>query len=1283
MIHKAMWKLIGILFLGLCGLGSAAVVQADSPTTEVIQVVVSDHQHVVLRVQAPDILPAALPDNPAYARLEVPGASYLQIPGAPALPYFDALLALPPGATTTATVLDSTCQAVAGNWRIVPAPQTDLDMTGPDGIARLAQDGPRWTVTQREDPQIYDQRVNYPAEMAALGASQTMRGWRLVAVHLFPWQVVPAANRMRFCPDITVSIVFSNPAPPSPAEPLSEPAFEPILAGAVLNWDLAQSWRERAPDLPAPITPWSAGLRMTVSGSGIVRLTYTALAAAGAPVVTLDPATLRVLWREQELAIEVTGADDGHFDPEDEVRFYAAAQESRYMRTAIYWLRWGGSNGLRMTTHNATPSGTTPEITVYTRTLRLEQDQEYRSTMLGLTKDDDHWFYADEIYPRPGLSVDTKTHNFVAADAAGVPGVQVNGRFGGGDPQSANPDSWVGMWLNGQSLGSFSWDGRVIYTATVNLPATTLITTTNVLTVQGSLAQIPGAIAYYVVQDWYSIRYVANLQAAAGRLDVQEPAPGLNTHQVAGFGSTDVLAYDVSNPLQPVRLTGLDISTDNAAALVRFEVESSHLFLIETSALAVPDSLILVNSPDLRSASLGADWLLIGPADLLSAAQPLLAQRQAQGLRVASVDVQDIFDQFAGGHREPQALYDFLYHAYFFWQQPAPSYVVLLGDGQYDFRNDTGYSLPNPIPPYMAPVDPFIIETVTDHALVTVDGPPGDVLPDMHIGRLPVNTFAEAQDIVSKTLVYAAAPGGLWQSQATYTADRQPDPAGAGDFHTISNDIITWLSAEMTPQRIYIGAQSYAYPDGATANAVLLGALSNGEFYTQYFGHGSQYRWGRVSADVILRVANEPILPVRTDLPLIAEWGCWTGYFVLVNNPAGTLPLHSLGETLAKTPAKGAIADISATGLHTAPPLQVMARGLHKALFTDRIAQAGAANSAMKVYLFSSTGITDVLETTVFFGDPALALRLPEGDLSASSAHISAPLIQPGESLTVTATVTNSSIFTLTQPNVVAAFPSLLLTSASANGGVVSDDQIVWTLADLAPGASQSVAAVLTATTAIAPGSYPITVPLQLGSRMAPTVTLTLTSALQATADLTPSSLTADRAWAAPGQAVTFTLVISNAGNMTSPQTWLTATLPAGLAAPLWLTATAPTAFYDDASRQVRWQGPVAPASPVTVSFSSVISSTLSACGAISLPADLTDAWGNTLGRAAAINLAVPDVNCDGVVNIIDVQSVALRFGALPGDPWYDPHYDLDADGVIGVLDITLVASRWQAAPAG
>ena len=61
-----------------------------------------------------------------------------------------------------------------------------------------------------------------------------------------------------------------------------------------------------------------------------------------------------------------------------------------------------------------------------------------------------------------------------------------------------------------------------------------------------------------------------------------------------------------------------------------------------------------------------------------------------------------------------------------------------MGDGHYDFTGVTT-TLPNLIPPYLDNLDPWIGETAADNRFVTVDGP-NDILPDMHMGRIPAQT---------------------------------------------------------------------------------------------------------------------------------------------------------------------------------------------------------------------------------------------------------------------------------------------------------------------------------------------------------------------------------------------------------------------------------------------------------------------------------------------------------------------------------------------------------------
>ena len=160
--------------------------------------------------------------------------------------------------------------------------------------------------------------------------------------------------------------------------------------------------------------------------------------------------------------------------------------------------------------------------------------------------------------------------------------------------------------------------------------------------------------------------------------------------------------------------------------------------------------------------------------------QPLLEHHTDQGLRVAKVDVQDIYDAYSGGLVDPEAIRSFLAYAYRNWnggggltKPPAPpKYVLLVGDGHYDFKGVTRTGLLNLIPPYLIRIDPRIGETAADNRYVSVDGP-SDFMPDMAIGRIPAQTSADVTAVVDKIIAYEdpnVAHGGDWQNRVTFVA---------------------------------------------------------------------------------------------------------------------------------------------------------------------------------------------------------------------------------------------------------------------------------------------------------------------------------------------------------------------------------------------------------------------------------------------------------------------------------------------------------------------------------
>ena len=137
-------------------------------------------------------------------------------------------------------------------------------------------------------------------------------------------------------------------------------------------------------------------------------------------------------------------------------------------------------------------------------------------------------------------------------------------------------------------------------------------------------------------------------------------------------------------------------------------------------------------------------------------------------------------------------------------------------------------------------------------------------------------------------------------------------------------------------------------------------------------------------------------------------------------------------------------------------------------------------------------------------------------------------------------------------------------------------------------------------------------------------------------------------------------------------------TLPIGLEAPTSMTATSSTPHYDPVHRQVTWTGTVTPGAAEVVAFTSPISAGLTTCGQLTVTGQVRDGLAAVTPLQASVQVAVPDVTCDGRVDIADISEVTTRWGAVPGDGRYHPRYDLDGDDAIGVLDIIAVATRWQ-----
>ena len=91
-----------------------------------------------------------------------------------------------------------------------------------------------------------------------------------------------------------------------------------------------------------------------------------------------------------------------------------------------------------------------------------------------------------------------------------------------------------------------------------------------------------------------------------------------------------------------------------------------------SAALKTPVAVVKDRASALTSASNAADWILIthrslgwdGAGAEQGCVTALTALRQSQGLRTKVVDIEDLFDEFGYGLVTPQAVKEFITHAY-------------------------------------------------------------------------------------------------------------------------------------------------------------------------------------------------------------------------------------------------------------------------------------------------------------------------------------------------------------------------------------------------------------------------------------------------------------------------------------------------------------------------------------------------------------------------------------------------------------------------------------------
>ncbi len=519
----------------------------------------------------------------------------------------------------------------------------------------------------------------------------------------------------------------------------------------------------------------------------------------------------------------------------------------------------------------------------------------------------------------------------------------------GGDTGTRRITATLVNALGNTPLGSVTWSGKVPMRLEASFAASSLVAGANTLVVRAERPE-PGLVSVAYL-DQYSLAYPAAPRASAGRAFLDAEADGVLG--VSGFATPDATVLDITEPDRPALLTRVTVAGGAGDWSAGFVAQAGHRYLAFEPAGAIAVSgLGTALRPSLEMSRNRAQYLIITPTALAEPARELAEYRRSQGLTTLVFTLTHVADEFGGGVVSPEAIRRFLRAAVTKWAVP-PRYVLLFGDGSYDYR-DLGGLHDNLMPPEMLP---------TGWGLYASDALGGDVdgdgRVDVSVGRLPVGTVEQGYQMVAKIRNQERLLGTSPQ-RALLVAD-QPDTAG--NFTAAAESIRAVVEPALATTTAYRAELGGA---GAVQRRILE-ALSGDLDWLDYAGHGGHDRLG-VSG--YLRTADVPALGnAGRRLPVVTAMTCAVGNFAVPGN-------DPLGEQLVLAADRGAIAVWAPSGLSLDAQAQVLNRQ-----FARRLATAAAGTrlgdlvrESMRAYR-EEGGQAEFLAIYNLLGDPALLVR--------------------------------------------------------------------------------------------------------------------------------------------------------------------------------------------------------------------------------------------------------------------------------------------------------------------
>ncbi|MCD6116578.1 type IX secretion system sortase PorU [bacterium] len=836
-----------------------------------------------------------------------------------------------------------------------------------------------FSVTEFRKGAAYNKNQSFPGYIYKTGTPGFIRENRVVKITIFPVQYNPVQKSVRIFHSIRVDVNWQKEVGISGKKNRNKNPMSKLL----VNYAQAGNFivKRKIPSIKKISFP-AKGKRykIPVSSTGMYVISGTFLKDNNIDINSINVSTIKIFnngGRElprplsaerpdslQQVPVLVTGIDDGTFDENDKIIFFARGTSgtvydkqkkiythylNRYTTENIYWLCFNdGKEGLRLKTKQV--SGASSTVLPY-----FPDHYFYEQDRIPLFRGGMSWYNTElsSVYP-------AQHYTFFAHNPAESLPFVIRIRLKGG----TTDNHYFSIKLNWNDISSFGLGNTQVVVKSIERSGG-LKSGENDISIEYS-ASGEGAKSFV---DWYEVDYMRETKAENGSLVFYSPEETGNfSYNLTGFTDKPIV-MDVTDQGDESIVDVVNSSEGWTFSDVVSDLPRMYA-AYDFSSFLEPGAIISADPPGLRNTDNSADMIIITAGDFLQEAEEIAAvHRDTDTLAVFVTTIDKVYDEFGWGLKDPVAIRDFVKYAYLNWQKQ-PVYLLLFGGGHFDYRNLLSGSQPNKIPPFEYEGSSLQQSRAADDFYCYISG--DDVYPDIAVGRIPAWNTDDAEVVTGKIISYIRTPqSGLWKGLVTFLGDDEKAATGKENetTHIIASENIaeTTVPARYNKKKIYLTE----YPESYTtqrrlrpkAREALLNQINQGTVLFNFIGHGNKSVW--THEWVFHRDIDIPLLENGEKLPLFYGATC---AFAQYDDPED----RSFAEALLTAQNKGGIASIGASRFCSSVPNEALDKSFISFLLRDTLSFGLSLQFAKSVVSYSSNN-----ELYHLLGDPAMKLAVP------------------------------------------------------------------------------------------------------------------------------------------------------------------------------------------------------------------------------------------------------------------------------------------------------------------